>query len=202
MTRQLGPRKGSGTGSAAARGWHYRGYLPHCDVPRLQMITYRLADALPLEVIERYIQEARDDADRRMRMEAYLDAGHGSCILRHPRVAASIETAWRVFDGDRHDLAAWVVMPNHVHLLIDVYPEHSVPRILHSWKSYTAKEINRIAGRRGRVWFPDYWDRFIRNERHFAAAVEYIHGNPVGGGLVAREEDWPWSSARLYAAAP
>ena len=87
-------------------------------------------------------------------------------------------------------------MPNHVHVLIDVRSGHPVPRIVHSWKSFTAKEIGRIADVQGRLWQPDYWDRAIRDEAHFAAAVDYILQNPVAAGLVEREEDWPWSGAR------
>jgi type I restriction enzyme R subunit len=54
--------------------------------------------------------------------------------------------------------------------------------------------------RKGRFWFREYFDRYIRNEPHFANAVRYIHENPVQAGLVDRAEDWEFSSAKLWAA--
>ena len=68
--------------------------------------------------------------------------------------------------------------------------------IVQSWKSYTAKRIRHAVGGCGAVWQREYWDRAVRDERHFAAAISYIHGNPVQAGLVATEDEWPWSSAR------
>ena len=55
---------------------------------------------------------------------------------------------------------------------------------------------SRAGARRSQVvWMREYWDRYIRNENHFKAAVDYIHQNPVKAGLASRPEDWPWSSA-------
>jgi len=72
------------------------------------------------------------------------------------------------------------------------FPLHDV---LHGWKSFTAKAINRRLGRRGTVWMPDYFDRYIRDNQHLDAVVAYIHANPVKAGLVEHEEAWPHSSA-------
>jgi len=103
---------------------------------------------------------------------------------------------------------AWVVMPNHVHVLIRVYEGATLGKIVQSWKSYTGRQIAELglgvprAGATGRsVWMRDYWDRFIRDEKHFNAAVEYIHGNPVKAGLVKNPEDWPWSSGPSWGSA-
>jgi hypothetical protein len=74
---------------------------------------------------------------------------------------------------------------------------HSFSEILHSWKSYTSNAANRLLGRSGEFWYPDYFDRFIRDERHFLRAVEYIEMNPVAAGLCLRPEDWPYGSARF-----
>jgi REP element-mobilizing transposase RayT len=67
--------------------------------------------------------------------------------------------------------------------------------VIHSWKSYIAHEANKLLDRTGDFWMPDYFDRFIRDQKHFKAVVEYIHQNPVKAGLVAAAQDWPWSSA-------
>ena len=104
------------------------------------------------------------------------------------------------FDSQRYHLIAWVVMPNHVHVLFQPINEWTVSKIVATWKKFTARKI-RDYGRDGSVvpvapvWHQEYWDRFIRDERHFKQAVEYIHLNPVKAGLVAAAEGWRWSSA-------
>jgi REP element-mobilizing transposase RayT len=186
----------------AHRGWHGRGYLPHFDAAGVhQAITYRLADSLPreaLERIERELAEQPEDCrvtERRRRIETWLDRGVGSCRLRDSRIAALVRDNWLRFDGVQYDLCAWVVMPNHVHVLIREHAGFPLPQVINAWKSYTAHAANRQLGATGAFWQADYWDRFIRDEGHYLRIVAYIHDNPVSAGLVARREDWPWSSA-------
>ncbi len=196
---------GSAGGSPARtdddQGWRSRGYLPHFDRPGLmQMVTFRLADALPSDKL----LDLRDnpmkplDARGRQRVEDLMDSGHGACHLRDPRIAQSVEDNLLHFDGIRYHLLAWVVMPNHVHVMIEVLSGSSLSQIVQSWKSYTSKEANCLLGRSGRFWQPEYFDRAIRDVRHFNAAMTYIHENPVKAGLVQRPEDWPYSSAGRY----
>jgi REP-associated tyrosine transposase len=135
------------------------------------MVTYRLADALPAGVI-RECQLLNDEAESRRRLEKSLDSGYGSCLLRRPDIANVIVANWKHFDAVLYGLVAWVVMPNHVHVMIEVDRGYQLSRIVHAWKSFTAKQIARRTPTRGRVWQPDYWDRVIRNESHFDAAVE------------------------------
>ena len=203
----LGVPWGTGSARGGPKGWHSRGYLPHRDHPGiLQTITYRLADSLPAIQLDRIEAALRTtpphllDRERRRRMEQWLDAGHGSCLLRRPDAADLVVDTWRHFAGRRYDLIAWVVMPNHVHVLIRAYDEVALGTIVQSWKSYTGRRIAAMTatsegGGAGGVWMRDYWDQFVRDERHFAAAVDYIHRNPVTAGLAERPEDWPWSSA-------
>jgi putative transposase len=230
----LGDPGGVGGGDAELaldpthRGWYSRGYLPHCDYPGLlQSITYRLADSLPVSALERMeaelhlLPERQRDVERRRLIEEWLDAGHGCCVLRWPEAAACVVENWQHFAGERYDLIAWVVMPNHVHLLIRVYEGVSLGKIVQSWKSYTGRRIRamldegRAGARRSQagrsqagrasealadgVWMREYWDRYIRDERHFEAVVGYVHDNPVKAGLVDKAENWPWSSAREFA---
>lgn len=129
------------------RGWYSRGYLPHFDQPGLvQMITFRLNDALPAakRVEWEEFLKIKDDATRREEIEAYLDAGHGSCSLRDERVARLVEEALLHFDGLRYHLLAWVIMPNHVHTLIEILPGYPLAEVVHTWKSFTAKRANTI----------------------------------------------------------
>ena len=188
--------------SYADSGWHSRGYLPHYeDTAVIQTITYRLADSLPAEVVERFREDlkAHPDADDqfRKRVEEWLDAGHGSCVLRDPGAAKLIVEAWQHFDGEHYHLHAWVVMPNHVHVMVHMLPPHPMADAVESWKRFTATKINKMMGRSGQLWQLDYWDRYIRDENHYRAAVDYIHNNPVKAGLVKRAEDWKFGSATL-----
>jgi putative transposase len=197
--------------------WHSRGYLPHFDGREvIQHVTFHPADSLPREVLERVEEEIRilpadkQETERRKRVEDWIDAGHGSCVLREPAVAAMVQSAFLHFDGLRYRLLAWVVMPNHVHVLFQSLGDWTVAKIVASWKKFTARAICdfRRAGAPGNanlpigrnptpVWHREYWDRFIRNDRHFQQAVEYIHQNPVKAGLVERPEDWQWSSPSI-----
>lgn len=183
---------------AAHKGWYSRGYLPHLDQPGLiQGITFRLHDALPTHVIEALAAEPQSNKRRSVR-EASLNAGYGACYLRDVRIGRLVEQALLRFDGERYRLLAWVIMPNHVHVMIETWDGYLLGDVVHSWKSYTASKANEIIGRRGPFWFKEYFDRFIRDEEHFANTVRYIHNNPVAAGLVERPENWPFSSARLW----
>ncbi len=179
------------------RGWHHRGYLPHLDAPDVvQAVTFRLADGLPTEVVLRLKAQWRDDAAVLRRLVAHqLDAGHGRCVLANLEAMRIVRAA--LLHGHQRDyrLLTWVVIPNHVHVVVALR-DHSLVRIVQSWKSYTAGRINSRFDTSGRLWQPDYYDRRIRDDAHLAAVDAYVHGNPVKAGLVARAEDWPFSSAR------
>jgi putative DNA methylase len=201
----LGARA-SGPQSHPPKGWHSRGYLHHCDIPGLlQHITVRLSDSVPAELIESWRSELRlsakvaasDSRQARLRekIEKYADEGHGKCWLKDPRIAELVENALLHFDGERYRLIEWCVMPNHFHALIETIEGHSLSDVVHSWKTFTAREANLLLGREGAFWMPDYFDRFIRNEQHLEAVKEYVRNNPVKAGLCSNPEDWRWSSA-------
>jgi putative transposase len=139
--------------------------------------------------------------ERRRRIDSLIDAGHGCCILNHPHVAQVIERGLMLGDTVRYRLLAWVVMPNHVHALIEPLAGMNLGRIVQSWKSFSARWINAhadsigLSARMNPVWQREYWDRFIRDEAHYHSVVGYIHANPVKAGLVERAEWWKWSSA-------
>jgi len=177
------------------KGWHSRGYLPHFDSPEtVQFVTFRLADSLPVEAIAR-IREAISLSDSER--DSFLDAGTGECWLRRPEIAAVVEEALLHFDDIRYRLLAWTIMPNHVHALIEPRNGHGLGDIVGSWKRYTARMANRILERSGQFWQDDYWDTYIRNERHYESAVAYIENNPVKAGLVGSIYAWPWGHARF-----
>jgi len=110
-----------------------------------------------------------------------------------------VENALLHFDGQRYQMLAWCVMPNHVHALIESREGFPVPALLQVWKSFTARKANRVLNRAGTLWQRDYHDRYIRNTEHFLDAIGYIEGNPVKAGLISRPQEWPFSSARFRA---
>ena len=187
---------------SAHRVWYSRGYLPHCDVPGLlQAITFRLADSLPEDALIR-LQQEDNDVVRRKKIDAWLDAGHGACWLAQPDIADIVEDVLLHGDGKRYRLIAWCVMPNHVHVLIETISGYSLPKVVQSWKSFSAKRVNAKVGRSGKVWMADYFDRYIRDDHHFAALIAYIHNNPVNAGLVKEASKWQHSSAGIAGVSP
>jgi REP element-mobilizing transposase RayT len=130
-----------------------------------------------------HFQRAAVSADRLLLAEDQLDRGIGNCALSDPQVARMTEQAIQHFDGERYRIHTWVIMPNHVHVLLT--PFMAINNIVHSWQSFTSKRANSILGRQGCFWQREYFDRKIRNQNHFYEAVTYIHHNPVKAGLCA-----------------
>ena len=176
-------------------GRYNRGYLPHLDLPgRSQFLTFRLFDSMPQEVLDRWRGEATNDIQFRKKVEKYLDAGHGSCWLRHPDVASMVCDSLKFHHGKKYDLESWTLMPNHGHILLTPFDGFHLDEIEHSIKSYTANQANKLLGRTGRFWATESFDRYIRDERHFNAVIRYIENNPVKAGLCRSPRDWPFSS--------
>ncbi len=105
------------------------------------------------------------------------------CVLKDPANAKIVADALWHFDSQRYELASFVVMPNHVHVLFRPLGRHALPEIMKSWKGFTARDINRRIGKAGSLWQDEYWDRLIRNEAHFLKVVKYIRENPVKAKL-------------------
>lgn len=97
-----------------------------------------------------------------------------------------------------YTLHAWVIMSNHVHILID--PKAPLPRITRSIKSYTARRANHILARTGPFWLEETYDRWIRTEDEFHNILRYIEENPIAAGLCGESEDYRWLSARKASA--
>jgi putative DNA methylase len=183
--------------------WHSRGYIPHWEAGETsQSITFRLHDSLPGCLLAQWedelarLGENQQELERRGRIAAALDRGLGACWLKEPSVAGVVERALLHFDGTRYRLHAWVIMPNHVHSLVSLNDCETLSAVVHSWKSYTAKAANRLIGRSGAFWQTEYYDRKIRDERHFETAVAYIESNPVRAGLCSSTTEWRFGSAR------
>ncbi len=185
-----------------AAGWRTRGYLPHFDGRAIpQFISLRLADSIPLKVIERWKRElsslpAKEEKILlQRRIDRYLDQGYGECLLKDPQVAEMVQNSLLEGDGVVYRLFSWVIMPNHTHSLLTRLEDLELEEILRLHKSYTAHRANTLMERSGQFWIEDYFDRYIRNGLHFRNTVKYIENNPVKAGLCSKPEDWPFSSA-------
>lgn len=203
-------------------GSHERGYLPHCDFPNLiQLVTFRLEDSLPASRRGEWehLLKIEDVRERRTKLEEYLDRGIGEFQLGDARIAKITEYALVHFNETRYELLAWCVMPNHVHVLVDV---RMTPlwKIIQNWKVRVAREAGKILrlerrapARHGDVshsmnkpswcsalrpfWQRQYWDTFMRDEEQKLKAIRYIENNPVKAGLCQVPEMWGFSSARF-----
>ena len=182
--------------------------MPHWTVEGgTYAVTFRLADSLPQPVLAAWREErdlllaeleetgaldrVREDRLRDLfaaRIERHLDAGHGACWLRRPEVAAIVADALRHFDGARYHLAAWCVMPNHVHAVVRPLSPHSLSGVVQSWKGFSARMANCQLGRSGAFWQAESYDHLVRDAAELAHAVRYVAENPVRAGL----SDWPW----------
>lgn len=186
------------------KGWYASRNLPHFDAPGTrQFVTYRLADALPVARRSEWesFLKLEDNMEKRRRIEACLDKGYGSCALRDPRVAGMVQQNLWHHDGVKYQLLAWVIMPNHIHVLIEIW-QTPLGEIVKGWKGYTSKEARKILGTGDKLsplrtfWAEDYFDRYLRDDDHYRRAVHYIENNPNKAGLVKVPADWQWTSAR------
>jgi REP element-mobilizing transposase RayT len=151
-------------------------------------------------VFENVLTKIQEESIRRKKLETLIEEGRGACLLRDPECADIVQQALEHFDGERYRLIAWVVMPNHVLVLVGQIAGFRLADVVGAWKSFTAKKINKIRNVNGAVWAREYHDRYIRDERHFHSAISYIENNPVKAGLAKHPGDWPYSSAAQQSA--
>ncbi|RBP40575.1 transposase IS200 family protein [Roseimicrobium gellanilyticum] len=172
-----------------------RRHLPHWTQDgATYFVTFHLGDSLPQERLEElrilYKQfatqkfacnEEQDERRREIlrRVESWLDAGSGDCWLAHTDVSAMMSNSMLHFHGKRYELGAHCVMPNHVHAVFRPLDNHSLDDVLHSWKGYTADQMNQMLSRKGSVWVQESFDTIVRDARHLARVVQYIGRNPA-----------------------
>jgi REP element-mobilizing transposase RayT len=108
--------------------------------------------------------------------------------MRNPAVAITLRDALRYFDEKRYLLLAWCIMPNHVHVVVRLFPGTSLASVLHSWKSFSAKRAQHVLGLAGAFWQREYYDHLLRSEAEFERAMSYVRDNPIR----ARLKNWPY----------
>jgi leucyl-tRNA synthetase len=179
--------------------------LPHWQQGEAAcFVTWRLDDSLPKDKLEQWeteriawlntnpqpwSDETEKDYHQRFsdRLDEWLDAGSGSCVLKTPEIREIVAGALTHFHGERYQMHAFVVMPNHVHALFSPAGNFAIADILHSWKSFTSKAIAKLTGGEGRFWQPEYFDRLIRSESHFKKVLQYVAENPAKAKLADGE---------------
>lgn len=180
----------------------YERHLPHWrQSGATYVVTFRLGDSLPQSKL-RELETLRSEWQSRIRppwteetwqaysreamrrVEGWLDQGMGSCVLRDKAAANCVANALTYFEGQRYQLGCFVVMPNHVHLVVRPYSDDDpLERLLQSWKRFTAREINLLRSQSGKLWQDESYDRIVRDEEHLYRCVQYIGSNAVRAGL-------------------
>lgn len=183
-----------------ARKEVYHRHLPHWSQPgRTYFVTFRLADSIP----PARAAELRLERDAwckahpepgtpaeweqyhtlfSVRIEQWLDQCSGACLLGDSSCAQIVADALSTFDGQRYHLDEWVIMPNHVHVLVTPKGNFRLEAVLQGWKSFTAHVINRHLSRRGQLWQRESFDHIVRSPAHLERFRQYIRDNPAKAG--------------------
>ena len=176
--------------------WYTGNRLPHWQQEgAVYFITFRLVDAVPVQLRNQWSEEREvwlrlhpepwtaeieREYHRRFsaQIERWLDDGHGACFLRRPDCGKIVADTLKHFEGERLVMISFVIMPNHVHSLFVQNPVCPLEKLIRSWKGFSARQINKLLERSGNFWQRDYFDRLVRDEKHFANCVRYIRRNP------------------------
>ena len=180
--------------------------LPHWVQPGVSyFFTFRMADSVPQGLLDDWVLQRNtwlahhpqpwsqadtwEYAERfTERMDAWLDAGHGSCALRDPEVRQIVEDSITKFDGLRHDLDSLVIMPNHVHLILKPHEGENVFKLIGGMKGGSARVCNARLGRTNQAfWMEDSYNRIVRDYDELWAFRDYIQKNSVEARLSAGE---------------
>jgi type I restriction enzyme R subunit len=179
--------------------------LPHWHQDtRLYFVTFRLADSVPTEKLKQWREHKRlwqlahpeplspedvqeFEAEFPNKLNEWLDTGMGQCLLKKTGSIRIVADALRFFDGQRYQLGDWVIMPNHLHLLLKPSADEPLPRILHSLKSFTAQKINQNESRKGKLWQDESYTRIVRSPEEHSHYKCYIEQNPQKAGTLIPE---------------
>ena len=174
----------------------WRKNLPHWQQEgKIHYLTIRLHDSLPRQVVDQYKAEKEiflhkyprpwdDDIIRKYQLlisnpiENYLDAGYGCCALGDPSARQYLIDAIDYYDGNRFGVLAYVIMPNHMHMLVVPLNGYGLDETVSSVLRFSATGINRHIGRKGKFWQTEPFDSIVRNQMHYIKCLEYIKHNP------------------------
>lgn len=194
---------------------YYKRRLPHIQIAgATYFITFRLANSLPVEALDKLTEEKRlisklpdnqKEAAHRAwfdKYDDYLDqALHGNLYLKNEQIADLVAEAILFRDEKVYDLISYCIMFNHVHLVCTPLLKEKntffgLTEMLHSLKRHTAREANKILQRSGAFWQDESYDHFIRDDAELERIVKYVLYNPVRANLVKEQTDWKWSYSK------
>ena len=176
------------------------GNLPHWRQDGVTyFVTWRTADSLPKARVDEWFVEREEWLKKNPepwntkveeeyyqrfpdRWEKWLDEGHGECLLARPDLREIVKHTLRHDDGAKYRLKDFVVMPNHVHVLVTLSGEQTLSETVQEWKSVSAHRINKALGRKGEFWQKEYFDHIVRSPEQLAKFRSYIKNHPQGGG--------------------
>ena len=175
-----------------------RAFLPHWEQSGCTyFVTWRMADSIPMDKLRALQNERADwlaqhpkpwdestwkEFGQRFegRVQEWLDLGEGSRFLGNTEARQIVVDALHFFDGQRYHLGDYVVMPNHVHVLFIPLPDFELKKLLHSWKSFTSKEIlKRWPEAPNPFWLMESFDHIVRSEAQLKLFQDYIRENPA-----------------------
>ena len=171
-------------------------------------LCIRLDDSLPQQTLQTWKEEREEivqnavhkgkpltqPEQRRLdflyseKVEKYLDSGYGACWLQRDAIADIVANALQYFNGERYQLSAWCIMPNHVHIVAQPLAGQELHTIMRSWKTFTARECNTMLHRNGTFWQREYFDHLIRSSDDLERCIDYVWKNPEEAGL----KNWKW----------
>ncbi len=180
----------TGNGGGALAPQKNSGHLPHIDeLDHYQFVTFRTQDSVD-SYVKKLQQRGASSRKQQLAMDQYLDQSKKGAYLNDSILILLCDFIKAKGAEFNYELVAFCVMPNHVHLLIK--PLHKLARVMQRIKGSSAKLINEEIAGKGPFWAADYYDRVIRNERHFSVAYQYIKNNPI---VLGEHEDSP---SRFY----
>ena len=178
-----------------------RRHLPHWHQDGVvYYVTFRLADSIPQEKLSLWINERYTWLKKHPeplsvsdkieyfklfpeRIQKWLDSGMGSCCLKYNDVAKIAANTLKFFDNKRYILISFVIMPNHIHVIVTPIQNYELSKILQMWKSYSAREINKKLNREGTLWQSESFDHIIRSPEQLRKVIKYIKDNPKNASL-------------------
>lgn len=194
--------------------YFYKRHLPHIQpAEAIYFITFRLYNSLPAHLIlalqQKYLALSKEERSSKWfdyfeHFDRLLHEGATTPpLLSTPAVADIVSDTLRFWNGKRYDLAAYCIMPNHVHFVLDTHRYLVIPysqrspypltRIMESIKRHSARHGNLVLNRSGRFWQKESYDRVVRDGAELERVMRYIIENPVQAGLVQQSGDWRWS---------
>ncbi|MFP4025817.1 MAG: REP-associated tyrosine transposase [Thiohalospira sp.] len=190
----------------------YRRKLPHIQPQNaVFFVTFNLIGAMPLHILDQLKDKYKESKhnlynSHKNKIEAFdnyndqindiIDKGeYGPHWLKNHNVAKVIADSFHFLNRKEFKLICFCIMSNHVHF-IAYKLTNPLNKIMHTLKSYTANECNKILNREGAFWQREYFDRIVRDSNDLNDKIKYTINNPVKAGIVKHWAEFPFNYCR------